>query len=309
MTKETIVFLTPIAADMRAALAQQYEIVDDKPDAGAYPGIRIAVTTPMAGITASQIERMPDLKLIANTGVGLDRFDLAGLAKRGIAICYTSDVMTEDVADCAIGLMYGAARLVAEADRFVRAGRWKKERIRPSISLHRKTAGIAGMGLIGRAIARRCAGLGMDVLWTGPRPKADVAHPYVPTLRELAERSDVLIMVVPGGPETARMVDAGVLAALGPKGLFVNVARGSVVDEPALLDALEKGVIAGAGLDVFAKEPDLDPRFLALENVVLAPHSASITQETRAAIIARIVGDIAAFREGRPFIDAASGHG
>jgi hydroxypyruvate reductase len=309
MTREAILFLTPIAADMKAALAAQYDILEDKPDDGPRPGLRIAVTTPMAGITAAQIERLPDLKLIANTGVGLDRFDLPAMAKRRIAICYTSDVMTEDVADCAIGLMYGAARLVAEADRFVRAGRWKKERIRPSISLHRKTAGIAGMGLIGKAIARRCAGLGMDVAWTGPRPKPDVPYTYVPTLRGLAERSDVLIMVVPGGPATVKMVDADILAALGPRGLFVNVARGSVVDEPALLDALEKGIIAGAGLDVFAKEPDLDPRFLALENVVLAPHSASITLETRAAIIARILGDIAAFREGRPFIDAAAGHG
>jgi lactate dehydrogenase-like 2-hydroxyacid dehydrogenase len=295
-----------MAADMRAALANQYEIVDGKPDDAPRPGIRIAVTTPMAGAPSARIEALPDLKLIANTGVGMDRFDLRALGARGIAVAYTSGVVTEDVADCAIGLMYGAARMVAEADRFVRAGRWGKERIRPSISLHRKTAGIAGMGSIGQAIARRCAGLGMDVLWAGPRPKPDVGFPRVPTLRELAERADVLIMAVPGGPGTAAIVDGAVLAALGPKGIFVNIARGSVVDEPALLHALENGIIAGAGLDVFASEPEIDPRFLALENVVLAPHSATITRETRAAIIARVMADIAAFREGRPFLNAAA---
>jgi hydroxypyruvate reductase len=262
--------------------------------------------TAMAGASAAQLERLPDLKLIANTGVGLDRIDLPAAARRGIAVAYTFDVMTEDVADAAIGLMYGAARLVAEADRFVRAGRWMKERMRPSISLHRKTAGIAGMGLIGRAIARSCAGLGMDVAWTGPRAKPDVPWRYIPDLLALASEADVLIVAVPGGAETVRMVGAPVFAALGPDGIFVNIARGSVVDEPALLDALEGGIIAGAGLDVFATEPALDPRFMALENVVLAPHSASITRETRAAIIARILGDVEAFREGRPFLDAAA---
>lgn len=307
--RERILLLAPIAADMRAALARHHELLEDRPEAGPHPGLRIAVTTPMAGVTEAQLARLPGLRLIANAGAGLDRFDLPALARRGIALCYASDEMTEDVADAAIGLMYGAARLVAAADRFVRAGRWRRERMRPSLSLHRKAAGIAGMGRIGRAIARRCAGLGMDVAWTGPRPKPDLALPYLPDLRALAARSDVLILALPGGPETAGIVDADVLAALGPKGILVNIARGSVVDEPALLAALERGVIAGAGLDVFAREPDLDPRFLALENVVLAPHSASITEETRAAVIARILGDIAAFREGRPFLDAAAGHG
>jgi lactate dehydrogenase-like 2-hydroxyacid dehydrogenase len=179
----------------------------------------------------------------------------------------------------------------------------------PSISLHRKAVGIAGMGRIGQAIARRAAGLGMGIAWTGPRPKPDLPWAFIPSLRELAARSDVLIMAVPGGVETDRMVDAAVLEALGPRGIFVNIARGSVVDEPALLAALESGAIAAAGLDVFATEPALDPRFLALENVVLAPHSASITYETRAALVARMLDDIEAFREGRDFLDAAAGAG
>ncbi|WP_372622145.1 2-hydroxyacid dehydrogenase [Falsiroseomonas sp.] len=307
--KEAILLLAAIPQDLRAALAERYELVEDKPAEGERPGVRIAVTTAMAGAGEAQFARLPDLRLLSSMGTGLERIDLPAAARRGIAVAYTPDVMTEDVADAAIGLMYAAARRIAEADRFVRAGRWGPERIRPSISLHGKVAGIVGMGRIGKAIARRAAGLGMTVAWTGPRPKPELPWGFVPELRRLAEQSDVLILAVPGGTGTDRMVDAGVLAALGPGGVLVNIARGSAVDEPALLDALESGVIAAAGLDVFAKEPGLDPRFLALENVVLAPHSASITYETRAALVARMLADIAAFREGREFLDAAAGAG
>ncbi|MGG5822446.1 2-hydroxyacid dehydrogenase [Falsiroseomonas sp. HW251] len=305
MAREPILLLVPIPADLRAALAEHYDLVDDKPNDVPRPGFRIAVTTAIAGFTAAQLDRLPDVRMIASQGTGLEKSDLPAAARRGIKVGYTPDVMTEDVADAAIGLMYAAARRIAEADRFVRAGRWGAERIAPSISLHRKAAGIAGMGRIGQAIARRCAGLGMAVAWMGPRPKPEIAWDYVPDLRDLAQRSDVLIMAVPGGAETNGMVDAAVLKALGPRGVFVNVARGGVVDEDALIAALQNGTIAAAGLDVFATEPKLDPRFLLLENVVLEPHSSSITYETRAAVIARILGDIEAFREGRDFTDVA----
>ncbi len=176
----------------------------------------------------------------------------------------------------------------------------------PGMSLHRKAAGVVSLGRIGAAIARRAAGIGMDVAWTGPRPKPEAPWPYLPDIEALAARSDVLILASPGGEETRHSVDARVLAALGPRGILVNIARGSVVDEAALLAALEGRTIAGAGLDVFATEPALDPRFLALENAVLAPHYASITEETRAAIVARLLRDIAAFRGGEPFFNAAA---
>lgn len=309
MARETLLLLVPIPADLRAALEAEYDLVEDKPNDIPRPGIRIAVTTAIMGFRAATLDRLPDLKLIVSQGTGLETSDLPAAAKRGVKVAYTPDVMTEDVADAAIGLMYAAARRIAEADRFVRAGRWGKERMSPSISLHRKSVGIAGLGKIGQAIARRCAGLGMTVAWTGPRPKPELPYAHVPDIRALAERSDVLILSTPGGAETDKMVDAEVLRLLGPRGILVNVARGSVVDEEALIAALQAGTIAGAGLDVFAKEPGLDPRFLTLENVVMEPHSSSITYETRAAIIARIKGDIAAFREGRPFTDAAAGHG
>ncbi len=304
---ESILLLSAIPADLRAALADRFTLVDDKPAEGPRPGFRIGVTMALAGANDAHFARMPDLRLVVSQGAGLERVDLSAAAKRGIAVAYTPDVMTEDVADAAIGLMYAAARRVAEADRFVRAGRWGGERMGLGISLHRKAAGIVGLGKIGQAIARRCAGLGMDVAWTGPRPKPDQPYAYVADIRALAERSDVLILATPGGTGTDGIVDAAVLAALGPRGVLVNIARGSVVDEPALLDALEGGTIAAAGLDVFAREPGLDARFLALNNVVLAPHSASLTHETRALLIARILSDIEAFRDGRPFLDATAG--
>lgn len=307
--REAILLLTAIPQDLRAALAESYELVEHRRENGPRPGFRIAVTTAMAGADAGLMDSLPDVKLIASQGTGLERLDLAAAKQRGIAIAYTPDVMTEDVADFAIGLMYAAARRIAEADRFVRAGRWMKERMALGTSLHRKAAGIVGLGRIGQAIARRAAGLGMTVAWTGPRPKPDVPWRYLPGLRDLAEASDVLILAAPGGAETDGMVDAAVLSALGPQGILVNIARGSVVDEPALLAALESGSIAAAGLDVFAREPALDPRFLALENVVLAPHYASLTRETRAALISRMLADISAFRDGRNFLDAAAAFG
>jgi lactate dehydrogenase-like 2-hydroxyacid dehydrogenase len=304
--REKVLLLCPIPADLRAALAARYDLVEDKPSEGARPGYRIAVTTAMAGAGAAQFDRLPDLRLLSSQGTGLERIDLPAAAQRGIAVAYTPDVMTEDVADAAIGLMYGAARLVAEADRFVRAGRWGKERMRPGLSLHRKTAGIVGMGRIGQAIARRCAGLGMEVAWTGPRAKPELPYAYVDSILALATRADVLILALAVAPGTERMVDEAVLSALGPKGILVNIARGAVVEEAALIAALQAGTIAGAGLDVFASEPSLDSRFLKLDNVVLAPHSASITQETRAALIARMLTDIEAFRAGHAFLDAAA---
>ncbi len=167
------------------------------------------------GFRAATLDRLPDLKLIASQGTGLETSDLPAAARRGVKVAYTPDVMTEDVADAAIGLMYAAARRIAEADRFVRAGRWGKERMSPSISLHRKSVGIAGMGKIGQAIARRCAGLGMTVTWTGPRPKPELPYTHVPDIRALAERSDVLILSTPGGAETDRMVNEEVLRLLG----------------------------------------------------------------------------------------------
>jgi hydroxypyruvate reductase len=296
--------VSQIPPDLRTALTQRYGLADHA--GGSAPGYDVAVTKSVYGVNAALMNSLPDLKLIACNGAGLERIDLAEAKRRGIAVCHTPDELAEDVADCAIALTYAIMRRIAEADRFVRAGRWTKERMAPSRRLAGKTVGIVGLGKIGRVVAQRAQAIGMHVLYSGPKAKPDASYPFVRDMLELAERSNVLVLSCPGGEATRHLVGEAVLERLGPDGCLVNVARGSVVDEAALIAALQERKIAGAALDVFASEPNLDPRFLTLDNVVLQPHSASITHETRAAMLARLLGDIAAYAEGRPFHNAAA---
>lgn len=292
----TVLVVTTIPNDLRDALAADFELRDHRPgaDGGWSPvaGVAVALTTSMAGAEAALMDALPDLRLIACQGVGLDKIDLGAAAARGVAVAHTPDVLTEDTADFAIALIYATARNIVRADRFVRSGRWMGERMIPSRRVAGKTVGIVGLGRIGATVARKAAGLGLTVLYSGPRPKADAPWPFVAAVAELAARSDFLVLTCPGGPATSGLVDARVLAALGPEGYLINIARGSVVDEPALIAALEGGTIAGAGLDVFAVEPGFEQAFLKFDNVVLQPHYASITVETRRAIIARLHGAI-----------------
>ena len=296
--------VSEIPPDLRAALTQRYGLADHA--GGPAPGYDVAVTMGVYGVNAALMDSLPDLKLIACNGAGLDRIDLMEAKRRGIAVCHTPDELAEDVADGAIALTYAIMRRIVEADHFVRAGRWSKERMAPSRRLAGKTVGIVGLGKIGRVVAQRAGAIGMHVLYSGPKAKPAVPYPFVANMQELAERSDVLILSCPGGEATRHLVGQAVLEALGPDGYLVNVARGSVVDEAALIAALQERKIAGAALDVFASEPNLDPRFLVLDNVVLQPHSASITYETRAAMLARLLGDIESYVEGRPFHNAAA---
>ncbi len=304
---ESIALLTALPADLRAALEERFDLLP--PDAEVPAGTRIAVTTAMRGLSKDDLERLSDVKLVLSQGVGLEKLDLEAASARGVAVSVTPNILTEDVADFAIGLTYATCRRIAEADRFVRAGRWGPERIRPSTSLRGKRMGVVGMGRIGQAIARRAAGLDMTVSYTGPSKKDGVPHAYVAGTRELAAQSDVLVLACPGGAATHHLCNREVLEALGEDGFLVNVARGSVVDEAALLEALTEGRIAGAGLDVFAQEPGLDPAFLSLENVVLTPHSASITKEVRAELIGAMLADAEAFVTGKPLQNVANPSG
>lgn len=294
-----ILVLAPIPPELRARLQASYELVEYRREAGAplppAPGFRVAVTTSVAGADKAMLAALPDLGLLACNGTGLDQIDMDEATRRGILVRHTPDVVTEDTADFAIGLMYAASRRIAEADRFVRAGRWGRERMTPSRRLYDKRLGIVGLGRIGAAIARRAAGIGMTVSYTGPRPKPEAHFPFVPDIGELAEAVDVLVLSCPGGASTRHIVDAAVLRRLGPDGILVNVSRGSVVDEDALVAALQDGTIAGAGLDVFAAEPELDARFLTLENAVLQPHYAAVTRETRGAMADLLDRAIGAF--------------
>jgi hydroxypyruvate reductase len=296
--------VSQIPPDLRAALTQRYELADHA--GGPAPGYDVAVTMSIFGVNVALMDTLPDLRLIACNGAGLERIDLVEAKRRGIAVCHTPGELAEDVADGAIALTYAIMRRVVEADRFVRAGRWTKERMAPSRRLAGKTLGIFGLGRIGRVVAQRAQAIGMHVLYSGPKAKTDAPYPFLANILELAARSDVLILSCPGGEATRHLVGQAVLEALGPEGYLVNVARGSVVDEAALIAALQERNIAGAALDVFASEPNLDPRFLALDNVVLQPHSASITHETRAAMLARLICDIEAYVQGRPFHNAAA---
>ena len=269
-------------------------------------GVAVAATTSMHGINASQMQALPDLRIVICNGAGLDKIDLAAARARNVAICNTPDELADDVGEAVIAMTYAIMRRVAEADRFVRAGRWQKERIAPSHRVAGKTMGIVGLGRIGLRAATFAAGIGMDVAYTGPARKPNVPYAFVPDLPTLAGRADVLVLCCPATEATRHLVGMEVLKRLGPDGYLINVARGSVVDEAALIEALTTGMIAGAALDVFAAEPNLDPRFIGMQNVVLSPHSASITHETRAAMLARLTGDLDAYLAKRPFREAAT---
>jgi lactate dehydrogenase-like 2-hydroxyacid dehydrogenase len=301
--------ITTIPPDLRAALAERCDLVDAAAEPGwpAKPaeGFRIAATTAMAGLDAATMDALPGLELVVSNGAGTDKLDLTGARSRGIAVCNTPDELADDVGEAAIALTYAIMRRIAEADRFVRAGRWARERIAPSTRVFGKKMGIVGHGRIGKRAAMLAQGIGMTVAYHGRKPQPGVPYPFVASLLDLAAQSDVLVLTCPPGEATRNLVGKAVLEKLGPKGYLINVSRGSVVDEPALIAALEARSIAGAGLDVFASEPNLDPRFLALDNLVLQPHSTSITQETRAAMIGRLMRDLDAFLQGQPFHDAA----
>lgn len=267
------------------------------------PKIRAIVTTGERGASADLLSRLPALEIAACFGVGYDGIDVPACRARSIPITNTPDVLTEDVADMGLALTLCVLRRVVEGDRWVRDGRWARDGSMPlGSTLRGKRLGILGLGRIGKALARRAELLGMTVAYHGRHRQDDVAHPYHPTLEGLARESDVLALCTPGGPETRALVTAEVLAALGPKGVLINIARGSVVDEPALVDALVNRTIAGAGLDVFTDEPRVPEALLALPNVVLQPHAASATDETRDAMAQLVVDNLAAHFAGRPLL-------
>jgi hydroxypyruvate reductase len=266
------------------------------------------VTSARAGFDEALLERLPNLRVVSSFGVGLDALDLPAARRRNIAVGYTPDVLTDCVADLAFGLLLAVARRIPEGDRYVRAGRWVQQPPQ-SMPLGRKVSGarlgIVGLGRIGQAIARRGAGFDMQVRYHGRRPVEGAAYAYEAQLTELARWADFLVVSTPGGAGTQHLVDAAVLDALGTKGFLVNIARGSVVDERALVDALQRRSIGGAALDVFDNEPQVPEALLGLDNVVLLPHVASATHETRAAMGQRVLDNLAAFFEGRELISTA----
>ena len=262
--------------------------------------VEALVTSAAVGADAALVAALPKLKVISSFGVGLDKIAVAEAQARGIAVGYTPDVLNDCVADTAFGLLIDAARSFSAADRFVRRGAWP----RGAFPLTRKVSGarlgLVGMGRIGRTIAQRSTGFEMAVRYHARRPVADVPWEYEASLIELARWADFLVVITAGGEATRHLIDASVLDALGPEGFLINVARGSVVDEAALVAALQDRRIAGAGLDVFENEPQVPPPLMALDNVVLLPHVASATCETRQAMADRVFDNLQSFfAEGR----------
>lgn len=261
------------------------------------------VTSAGVGYTADTLARLTNLRVISSFGVGLDKLDLAAAKARGIAVGYTPDVLNDCVADLAMALMLDIGRRVSEADRYVRRGAWTTPGAK-SFPLARKVSGaklgIVGLGRIGQTIARRAGGFEMDIRYHSRRPVDGVPWQHEPSLIEMAHWCDYLVVITAGGAGTKHLVNDAVLEALGPRGFLVNVARGSVIDEAALVRALQDKRIAGAGLDVFENEPNVPSALFELDNVVLLPHIASGTEETRQAMADRTFDNLQGFlREGR----------
>lgn len=287
---EQILQVGPVNPTVAAALADEFGAVR-LPDGPERPdflerhavGIRVAVCSGRFGVDTDLMRQLPNLEAIVNFGVGYDATDVAQANDRNIPISNTPDVLTDCVADTALALYLDVLRKTTAADRFVRRGEWESS---PSFPLTTrasgKKVGILGLGRIGRAIATRLEAFGCEIHYHNRRTVEGSGYRYQASPVELAEAVDVLIIAAAGGPETAKLVDADVIAKLGPEGYLVNIARGTVVDEEALVSALQEGRLAGAGLDVFASEPHVPAALMTLENVVLLPHIGSGTRETRA---------------------------
>ena len=261
-----------------------FEAPEKKSFLEKHAGVRALATFGPLPVDGKLMDALPKLEIISNFGVGVDAINLADAKARGIIVTNTPDVLNDCVADTALALVLMTLRKFPQSEVYLRAGEWLANGPYPlTTSAGGKTLGILGLGRIGEAIATRAAACGMKIRYHNRRKK-DVAYPYDPDPVTLAKNADVLMVVTPGGPETLRMINAQVLDALGPEGYLVNIARGSVVDEPVLLRYLQEKRIAGAGLDVFADEPRVPPAFFTLDNAVLLPHVGSATVETRKAM-------------------------
>ncbi|HET7731247.1 MAG TPA: 2-hydroxyacid dehydrogenase [Usitatibacter sp.] len=307
--KQPLLITGPMYPPTLAELEQAYDArrLWTAPDRDALIGSMADTVTAVAssnsgGIDAATIARLPKLRIIAHFGVGYDTVDVDAARARGIAVTNTPDVLTEEVADLAMALLLATVRRVPQGDRYVREGKWLKGPMALTESLQGRTLGVIGMGRIGRAIARRAEAFNLRIAYQGPRRKAELAWRWFADAVALAGESDLLMVACPGGEATRGLVSRAVIDALGPQGFLVNIARGSVVDEPALIEALQQGRIAGAGLDVFADEPRVPAALIALENVVLQPHVASATHPTRKAMGQLVIDNLAAHFAGKPLL-------
>jgi hydroxypyruvate reductase 2 len=267
--------------------------------------IRGIATSNFYGVQAPLIDACPSLGIIASIGVGTDSHDVEYARKRGVRLTNTPDVLNDDVANLAILLLLATTRKLVAYDRFVREGRWAREGDPPlTRGIAGRQVGIVGFGRIGRVIAEKLAVFGCRIAYHARNERPDAPHRYYADLTEMARDSAALVVIVPGGAATEKLIGARVLDALGPEGILINVARGSVVDEPALVAALQEGRLGGAGLDVFVDEPHVPEALMHMDNVVLQPHQGSATVETRRAMGDLMLANLAAFFAGKPLPSA-----
>ena len=301
--KKTVLQMQGIYPPKQAELEAMYNIV---PYAAGMDlsglDCEIIATTGGRGVEAAVMEKLPKLKLVACFGVGVDAIDLAYCKAKGIVVSNTPDVLTEDVADLALALLLSSMRSITLGDKYVREGKWLKGAMPLTQSLQGMKIGIVGMGRIGQAIAKRCLAFNTTVAYQGPRRKNELSFEYFESAVELAKWADVVIAACPGGASTKNIISRQVLEALGSQGTFVNIARGSVVEQDALVELLASGKLGSAGLDVFADEPRTPEALWALDNVVLMPHVASATHGTRSAMGKLTLDNIAAFVAGKPLV-------
>jgi hydroxypyruvate reductase len=291
MKNVDILCIGPIYAPSLAKLEDEFTVhklwlSKDKPATIAELAGRIRGVASFGpyGVDAKLIDALPKLEIISNFGVGYDAIDIPAAKRRGIIVTNTPNVLNDCVADLAMGLTIDALRRVSQGDRFVRSGGWLKGNLPFAQKVGGRTMGILGYGRVGKAIAKRAEAFGMTIVYHGRRQQANVAYKYYPNLVDMARDADVLMVICEGGAATRHLVNAGVMAALGPDGTLVNVARGSVVDEEALVDALRQGKLGAAALDVYQDEPRVPEALFAMDNVVLQPHRGSATHETRGAM-------------------------
>jgi len=297
-----ILQLSPLRPEIQSQLEARYR-VHPKDALESVAGIvRGIVTNGARGPDAATIDKLPKLEIIAAGSVGYDSIDVEHARKKGIPVTNTPDVLNDDVADLAIALMTMTARQLVASDRHVRDGAWLKGEYPLTRRASGKRVGLLGMGRIGRAIAQRAIAANNSIAYHSRRAVTDVPYRHYPDLVELARNVDFLIAIIPATPQTNKIVSRAVLEALGPEGIFINVARGAVADEAALVELLQSGKLGGAGLDVFAEEPKVPEALFAMKNVVLQPHVGSATFETRRAMSQLVLDNLEAHFSGKPLL-------
>lgn len=298
----------PLLASCEKALAERYTVhklheTEDKDAWLKANGARIRAHAG-SGVQKGLMEALPNLEIIASFGVGYDNIDTATAKIRNIRVTNTPDVLNDAVAELTIGLMISLARRIPQSDQFVRQGKWPGNSFGLFSELTGKTVGILGLGRIGKEIAARAQAMKMRVVYYGRSHQSAVPHIYYDNLEDMARDSDWLVVIAPGGKGTDGIVSRKVLEALGPKGKLVNVARGTLIDETAMVELLQNGGLGGAALDVFEKEPEVPAALLGLDNVVLSPHQGSATTQTRDAMGALLVANLDRHFAGEPLISA-----